>query len=188
MFKRFSLGCVWLFTVAFYSKWNIPGWMVPRQTPRSRNTVLWLAARALCVCACVVERDGLKFGSSCGVENKVRIEQFGSLPVSSMCVLGPACISMCVCLCERAQVQLQKIVWLLFKTQYCGLASKSNPTNTFVRLQTHWPSFIIINSPSVVKAIYNFWEVTNKTVVTRGINHKFHHAKILYTGRFSGQR
>lgn len=27
------------------------------------------------------ERDGLKFGSSCGVEKKVRTEQFGSLPV-----------------------------------------------------------------------------------------------------------
>lgn len=33
------------------------------------------------VCGRPRERDGLKFGSSCGVEKKVRMEQFGSLPV-----------------------------------------------------------------------------------------------------------
>lgn len=45
------------------------------------------------------ERDGLKFGSSCGVEKKVRIQQFGSLPMSSVCLCVHLALLAFVCEC-----------------------------------------------------------------------------------------
>lgn len=59
-----------------------PPWMIfPKQACLPASTGREIVPPDWSVCGRPRERDGLKFGSSCGVENKVRTEQFGSLPV-----------------------------------------------------------------------------------------------------------
>lgn len=118
--------------------------MVPRQTPQvGKYCTLIGCQNALCVSVVDRERDGLEFGSSCGVEKKVRFEQFGSPPVSSVCVWP--CVHVCVwCVCvyrssstaaENCLVVIPKLsiaVWPLNQTQRVLV----------VRLQTYWPRLL----------------------------------------------
>lgn len=89
---------------------------------------------------------------------KVRMEQFGRLPASSQCVWVFA-LHLCVYVFIKAQVQLQKIVWLLFKTLSHSLVSKSNPASAFVRPPTYWPRLLRWWKQ------HKLWDDAKKTVV-----------------------
>lgn len=71
---------------------------------------------------------------------------------ASVCV----CLALRVCVFIKSQGQLQKIVWFWLKTQYCSLASKSNPAVTFVGpTDPDW--FIIINSYTFMSTSHKCW-------------------------------
>lgn len=63
-----------LFESEIFLLWTVPQAGLPASTGREIVPLDWS------VCGKPRERDSLKFGSSCGVEKKVRTEQFGSLP------------------------------------------------------------------------------------------------------------
>lgn len=81
VFKRFILHgqrlCDYLLLFLFQSEIFPCGQCPNRLAPTGRE----ILQSDWAVCGRPRERDGLKFGSSCGVEKKVRMEQFGSLPV-----------------------------------------------------------------------------------------------------------
>lgn len=116
------------------------------------------------VCGRPRERDGLKFGSSCGVEKKVRMEQFGSLPV---CVFVWMRERECVFLCYMSCYTSAKKLFGCY-SEHTNWARSLNqkPASAFLShgRPTDPHCFIIINSPSVTKAT----RLAHKAVATRG--------------------
>lgn len=99
VFKRFILHgqrlCDYLLLFLFQSEIFPCGQCPNRLAPTGREILQsdWV------VCGRPRERDGLKFGSSCGVEKKVRMEQFGSLPVCVFVDERRECMFLCYMSC-----------------------------------------------------------------------------------------
>lgn len=103
VFKRFILvgqrSGDYLLLFLFQSE-ILPPWTVsPKQACLPASTGREIVPPDWSVCGRPRERDGLTFGSSCGVEKKVRTEQFGSLPV---------------CVCARVRERERERTFLFF--------------------------------------------------------------------------